>query len=114
MLALLYDLLKKETRWSWKTLLLQAFQKAKALLQDAPVLVHYDITKEIILACDASPYGVGAVISHRMEDGSEQPIGYASRSLSSAEKKYSQLEKQFSSDSRNSISTVRTQIQYLY
>ena len=93
-LAPLYRLLRKDERWSWKAEQIKAFKKAKSLLQEAPVLVHYDNTKEIILACDASPYGVGAVISHRMDDGSERPIGYASSSLSPAEKKYSQLEKE--------------------
>ena len=34
---------------------------------------------------------MGVVISHLMEDGSEQTIGYASSSLSSVKKKYSQL-----------------------
>ena len=93
-LAPLYRLLRKDERWSWKAEQIKAFKKAKSLLQEAPVLVHYDNTKELILACDASPYGVGAVISHRMDDGSERPIGYASSSLSPAEKKYSQLEKE--------------------
>ena len=58
------------------------------------MLVHYDENKPLIIACDASPYGVGAVLSHRMADGSELPVAYASRSLSPAEKKYSQLEKE--------------------
>ena len=55
--------------------------------------MHYDISLPIKLACDASAYGVGAVISHLMPDSSEYPIAYASRSLSSAGKSYSQMER---------------------
>ena len=58
------------------------------------LLVHFDPTKELILACDAFEYGIGAVLAHRMPDNSEKPIGYVSRTLSTAEKNYSEMKKE--------------------
>lgn len=47
----------------------------------------------IRLSTDASEYGVGAVIAYVLPNGTKKPIAYASRILSEAEKKYSQIEK---------------------
>ena len=93
-LAPLYKLLQKRVSWSWSDEQQQAFQEAKDALTSAKVLMHYDPSKKLILSCDASPYGVGAVLSHKLDDGTEHPVAFASRSLSPAEKKYAQLDKE--------------------
>ena len=94
LLSPLHELLRKETKWRWETEQERAFEESKRLMQSSEVLVHYDSQKDLILSCDASPYGVGAVLSHRMPDGQERPISFMSRTLTSAESNYSQLDKE--------------------
>jgi len=50
--------------------------------------------KQLVLACKASPYGLGTVLSHIMQDGEELPVAYAFQILTAAEKNYNQLEKE--------------------
>ena len=72
----------------------QAFQQLKYLLNSSNLLIHYDPEKPMVIACDASPYGLGAVLSHIMPDKSERPIMFTSRTLTNAERNYSQIEKE--------------------
>ena len=72
----------------------QAFKLAKDKLVSADVLAHYDSTLPLKLAADASAYGIGAVISHSLPDGTKRPIAFASRTLSASEHNYSQVEKE--------------------
>ncbi|KAG8173468.1 hypothetical protein JTE90_024130 [Oedothorax gibbosus] len=92
-LAPLYKLLEKNRKWEWKEDVERAFQEAKRTIGSSSLLVHFDNNKEVVLACDASPYGLGAVISHKTAEG-DRPIAFASRSLTKAEKNYSHLEKE--------------------
>ena len=92
MLEPLHYLLCKGVRWTWDTQQENVFREVKSLLSSDCLVVHFDSAKKLILSCDASPYGLRAVLSNEMDDGSEKPIAYASRSLSPAERNYSHLE----------------------
>ena len=81
-----------KVKWEWSKACTAAFLKVKKLLCEAPILTHYDTEKPLRLACDASPYGFGAVISNVMPNGEEKPVGYTSRSLTKAEQNYSQID----------------------
>ena len=71
-----------------------AFDELKSKMASTEVLAHYNTAVPLKSDCDASPYGVGAVLSHLYEDGSERLIAYASREPSSAERNYAQIEKE--------------------
>ena len=90
-LAPLYQLLHQNVRWQWKDEHKKAFRRAKEALQSSQVMLHFDPKKEVVLACDASLYRVGAVLSHRLNDDTERPIAFASRSLAEAERRYVQI-----------------------
>ncbi|XP_064485936.1 uncharacterized protein K02A2.6-like [Ornithodoros turicata] len=92
--APLYELLKKDKQWHWTKGCKNAFAKTKEMILSSEVLTFYDVNKPIGLSCGSSAYGLGAVIFHEMPDGSERPIAFASRTLSSSERNYAQGEKE--------------------
>lgn len=90
----LHELLNKAKQWEWTKTCETAFKDAKRALCDSGALIHFDPALPIQLACDASPYGVGAVVSHILPSGEERPIAFASRTLSQAEGGYAQIERE--------------------
>ena len=94
LLGPLHSLLRAGQPWKWSKACNSAFITAKSKLSHAPVLAHFDARLPISLAADASSYGIGAVISHTMPDGTDCPIAFASRTLSASEQNYAQLEKE--------------------
>ncbi|XP_055351901.1 uncharacterized protein K02A2.6-like [Paramacrobiotus metropolitanus] len=88
------NLLKTGVQWSWSKERESQFLAIKEEIVRATFLVHYDPEMPLVLAADASQYGVGAVLCHRFPDGTERPIAHASRALTGAEKNYGQIEKE--------------------
>ena len=86
--------MRKAVPWRWTARERKTFEDSRQLLVSSQVLVHFDSKLKLVLACDASAYGVGVVMSHRMHDGTEKPIAFASRTLSDTERRYSQVEKE--------------------
>ena len=62
---------------------------SKEILSAAPALAFFNGTKPIVVSCDASQHGLGAVLLQE-----RRPIAYASRALTSAETRYAQIEKE--------------------
>ena len=93
-LSPLYSLLQKNSKWKWTKEHKSAFAKVKEQLASPVLLTSFDPDKELILQCDTSPYGLGAVLAHKDPDRTECPIAFCSRTLAPAEKNYSQLDKE--------------------
>ena len=106
----LNSLLQVKTSWKWTKDCELAFKNAKVLITSDKVLTHYNPDLPLRLASDASPYGIGAVLSHRMTDGSERPIAFASSSLNKAERNYAQID----IEGLSLVWGVKTFNQYLY
>ena len=89
----LHKLLMREVSWKWGLNEQNAFSEAKRLITSEKVLAHFTPELPLILTCDVSSVGIGAILSHRYGDGSEKPVGFVSRSLSEAEQ-MSQVERE--------------------
>ena len=90
----LHALLRDGVKWHWSEECAKSSTEVKNYLIEAPVLVHYDPKLPVRLAGDASNYDIGAVLSHVNTDGQEHPIAFMSRTLTSSEKNYTQVEKE--------------------
>ena len=87
--AVLNDLLRKNVEWTWEAPQAQALQAVKEEIANATTLAYYDVNRPVTLTCDASQSGLGAacIQDHKV-------VSFASRAMTDAEKRYSQIEKE--------------------
>ena len=90
----LYKLTKKKVSWRWGVLAQRAFHQLKRLFSTDDALIHFDPSLPLGLATDASQVGVGATLFHRLPDGSEKPTANASKTLTPAQRRYTQIQKE--------------------
>uniref|UniRef100_A0A182YR42 RNA-directed DNA polymerase n=1 Tax=Anopheles stephensi TaxID=30069 RepID=A0A182YR42_ANOST len=86
----------------------KAYQDIKLALISPKVLMPYDSTLPLILATDASKTGLGAVLSHRLSNGSERPIAYASCTVSQSKKRYPMIDKEARAPRCNTTFSVQS------
>ena len=89
----LSELTRKAVQWSWTTTHQSAFDKLKAMLTSDCVMAHYDPAAPTQLRVDASPVGLGAILT-QTQLGVVRPVAYASRTLTAVERRYSQTERE--------------------
>ena len=92
-LSPLYDLLKKNAKFKWSDAEINAFTTVKTALSESNFLANFDGDSPVVVEVDASPVGVGCVLMQKL-NGIEKPVYFASKKLSAAELKYSQLDKE--------------------
>lgn len=71
----------------------KSFLELKSRLVQAPVLACPNFELPFEVHCDASNYGIGAMLAQNI-DGVEHPIAFMSRSLSQPERNYSTTERE--------------------
>ena len=85
----LRELQRTETEFRWDDSIHEkAFRELKEMFTTAPVLRFYDVTKPVVVQCDAFSTGLGAVI---LKNG--RPLKFASQAMTpTAITSYAQIE----------------------
>ena len=87
----LTNLLKKSTKFKWNNKCQDAFDRQKAILKSAPVLLAPDFDKCFKLAVDASDVGIGAVLLQEDNNGIDHPVCYFSKKFNKNQNKSGKL-----------------------
>lgn len=90
----LTELLRKNSKFCWTSKQEEAFRQIKEHLISAPVLSCPNFELPFIIQCDASGYGIGAVLTQNHPDIGEKVVCYLSRSLTRQERKFSTTERE--------------------
>ena len=90
----LRKLTRNGQKWTWEKEQAKAFKALKEALSGAPVLACFSLNAPTYVITDASPVGLGAILLQDQVNGERKPITYISRSLTSTERRYSQIERE--------------------
>ena len=85
--------MEKDIAWHWTENQQNSFDTLKRLITQAPILRYFDrcfnVRKAVKISVDASSQGLDVVL---LQD--EQPVAYASRTLTCSQVNYAQIEKE--------------------
>lgn len=81
-------LLSEKEPWHWTFREDEEFLRVKNMVSDICTLRYYDIIHPLIIECDARCYGLETAVFQN-----NGVVGFASRTLTSTEKNYAQIEK---------------------
>jgi len=77
----LTELTKKEKKeeWAWNQEAQTAFEELKQRFTTAPILVHFDLTRSVMIESDVSDFALGAVLFQRDEENCLHPVAFHSQ-----------------------------------
>ena len=88
------NLTKKDSKWNWSDACQTGFDKLKVAFTTAPVLAHFDPTKQIYVETDASDYVSSGILSQKGNDGVLHPVAFMSKKHSPTECNYEIYDKE--------------------
>lgn len=89
----LTKLLQKDIPFNFDYDCTSSFENLKKALTTTPILIYPNFDEPFVLTTDASAFALGCVLSQG-KIGNDLPIAYGSRTLCSAETKYSTIERE--------------------
>ena len=92
--APLRELTRRGCKRQWTELHQHAFDQLKRSLTNSPTMAYFDPRKDTELIVDATPVGLGAILTQKTCDTGKNIVAYASRSLPPIEQQYSQTERE--------------------
>ena len=92
--APLTSLLKKDAVFKWGNEQQVAWEALKHELSVAPTLMHPDVNKRFTLMTDSSSYAIGSILLQKDDNGNLHPVSFASKVLTTAEQKWSIVQKE--------------------
>ena len=90
----LREVTRQDKPFTWQEPQQKAFQRLKESLSEDRVMAYFDINKQTELWVDASPIGLGAILSQVDKHGTRRNVCYASKALTDTEQRYSQIERE--------------------
>lgn len=90
----LTQLTKKDQPFKWTPKCQEAFNGLKKAFTSAPILLHFDPEKQVVVETDASDHVVAGVLSQYDEAGALHPVAYFSTKMLPAECNYEIYDKE--------------------
>lgn len=87
------QLTKKDQPFQWSPKCQESFDDLKKAFTTAPILLHFDPRKQIVVETDASDHVVAGVMSQYDDAGALRQVAYFSTKMSPAECKYETYDK---------------------